>query len=75
MGIKQGNLKSQQAPTVVEPVLDEPVQGFTPINFDNLLTARWLASLFDEPIVFITKIKIELMPKQEMEWAFTASIC
>lgn len=31
---------SKSAPPVIEPVIDEPVQGVTPTNVDSLSTAR-----------------------------------
>lgn len=39
------------ATPVIEPILDEPVQGTTPVNANNLSAARWPASLSEEPAV------------------------
>lgn len=52
---------------LVKLVFDDPVQSTTLVNADNLSAVRWPASLFEEPIVFLTKSETEAMFKWERE--------
>lgn len=44
---------SPTAPTV-KPVLDEPAQGVTPVNGDNLSVTRQLSNVIEETYTFMT---------------------
>lgn len=46
---------STPVPTIVESILDEPAQGITLANVDNLSAARRPASLSEGPTVFLTQ--------------------
>lgn len=50
---------------VIESVSDEPVQGVTFTNADNLSAARWPASVIEEPITLLTCFDIEALVRQE----------
>lgn len=58
-------LRSQSRPQLylVKLVFDDPVQSTTLVNVDNLSAVRRPASLFEEPIVFLTKSETEAMFK------------
>lgn len=62
-------------PTIVEPVLDEPVKGVTFANADNLLTARQPTSLVEEPTVFMTRAKVKAVLRREKEKASLIIAC
>lgn len=55
-------------------ILDEPVQGTTPVNGNNMSAVGRQASLYDEPAMFLTKAEIKTMFKRERRRASTACI-
>lgn len=59
---------------VVKPVLDEPAQGVTPINVDNLSAARGLVSVDEELSAFITFSEVKAMQEREAK-GLSASFC
>lgn len=63
------------APPVVEPILDELVQGVTLTNADNLSTTRQPASLAEEPIVFMTRVEVDAILRGEKEKASSTATC
>lgn len=60
---------STSAPPVVEPVIDEPAQGVTPTNADNLSAARRLAGNSKAQAWYLIKAEIKAICKKERERA------
>lgn len=58
---------SKEAPPIVEPIIDGPVQSVTPTNVDNLLVAKRPAVQSEEPSMYFTKVEIGAMFKKEHE--------
>lgn len=64
-------LVSTSAPSIVEPVINEAVQGNTPANGDNSLAAKRSTSQPEEGSHYFTKIEIEAILKKERDRATT----
>lgn len=61
---------------VVEPMTDEPVQGATVTNGDNLSAAgRRPVSVAEEPTVFMTRSKVDAMLRRDKEKRPVSTIC
>lgn len=59
-----------------KPVANEPRQGATPANGDNVFAnGRQPTSMTEEPIVFMAKSEVKAMLRREKEKAFVSSIC
>lgn len=56
-------------PSVIEPVTDEPMEGVTPVNVDNLSTTRQPAGMAEEPTIFMSCFVLDTMLQKEKERA------
>lgn len=55
-------IKPKEPTLAAEPMIDDPVQGVSPANSNNLsATSRQLVSPTEEPRVFVTGSKVEAM--------------
>lgn len=60
---------------VIELILDEPVQGITVANGDNLSAAKQPISLVEEPKVSMTRAVVKTMLRHKKEKASSATTC
>lgn len=63
---------STLVPPIVEPIVNETIQGNTPVNGDNSWTAKWPTTQPEETSHYFTKAETEAMFKQERDQATTA---
>lgn len=60
---------STPASLVIEPIIDEAIQGVTPTNTDNSSAAKRPVVPSEEPSLYFTKVEIEAMFKKERDRA------